>query len=278
MSKTFCHEGYYVCKCGREFTKSQSYNAHKSWCKIHLGEKLYNNKCKKESKSHLGKLNVNYGKPRSDSDKLKISKGHIGVSPSEETREKISNSMSGSKHYFYGNHHTDETKRKISESIILGYKNGREVKGGNVYSKRSYYKSNLLKSSYEAIYLVWLLWKRINYKYEAIRLQYVDTNNIYVTDFYLPDYNKIVEVKGYHSEKNDYDLMNDEELVLVNGYNWESIVGWEELHYYWDELLENGINIDELDEVLQNSDSSCIPHWDFVDNKIIILRKDNKYV
>lgn len=38
----FTHEGHYVCVCGREFTKSQSFNAHKSHCKLHLGEAKYN--------------------------------------------------------------------------------------------------------------------------------------------------------------------------------------------------------------------------------------------
>lgn len=33
---TFNHEGKYVCECGKEFTKSQSFNAHKSSCKVHM--------------------------------------------------------------------------------------------------------------------------------------------------------------------------------------------------------------------------------------------------
>lgn len=40
--QTFQHAGNYVCECGREFSKSQSYNAHLSHCKIHLGDTKYN--------------------------------------------------------------------------------------------------------------------------------------------------------------------------------------------------------------------------------------------
>ena len=39
--QTFQHLGHYVCECGKEFTKAQSYNAHLSHCKVHLGEEKY---------------------------------------------------------------------------------------------------------------------------------------------------------------------------------------------------------------------------------------------
>lgn len=35
-------ENLYRCECGREFTKPNSFNGHKSQCKIHLGEEKYN--------------------------------------------------------------------------------------------------------------------------------------------------------------------------------------------------------------------------------------------
>ena len=34
--------GYYVCKCGKEFTEPNKFNAHKSHCRIHLGEEKFN--------------------------------------------------------------------------------------------------------------------------------------------------------------------------------------------------------------------------------------------
>lgn len=39
MSGSFIQEGSFKCKCGKEFTKSQSFYAHQSHCKIHLGER-----------------------------------------------------------------------------------------------------------------------------------------------------------------------------------------------------------------------------------------------
>ena len=38
---TFDYTGHYTCECGKEFKKSQSFNAHKSNCRIHLGEQRW---------------------------------------------------------------------------------------------------------------------------------------------------------------------------------------------------------------------------------------------
>lgn len=38
---TFDYTGQYTCECGKEFKKSQSFNAHKSNCRIHLGEQRW---------------------------------------------------------------------------------------------------------------------------------------------------------------------------------------------------------------------------------------------
>lgn len=35
----FNHLGHYICECGKEFTSSQSFNGHKSHCKVHLNNK-----------------------------------------------------------------------------------------------------------------------------------------------------------------------------------------------------------------------------------------------
>lgn len=48
---TFNHfnpENKYKCKCGREFESSQSFNAHKGHCKIHLGEAKYAERLKQQ--------------------------------------------------------------------------------------------------------------------------------------------------------------------------------------------------------------------------------------
>ena len=44
IKPTFCHIGHYICKCGKEFTKAQSYTAHLSHCKLNLSEEAYNDR------------------------------------------------------------------------------------------------------------------------------------------------------------------------------------------------------------------------------------------
>lgn len=50
-------KNYYVCECGKEFTKPNEFNCHKSHCEIHLGkEKLKQvNLNKKEANIKIGK-------------------------------------------------------------------------------------------------------------------------------------------------------------------------------------------------------------------------------
>ena len=45
-----------------------------------------------------------------------LSEGGDGVLPSEETRRKMSEAMSGEKNPFYGRHHSEESKKKISDT------------------------------------------------------------------------------------------------------------------------------------------------------------------
>ncbi|AGE56639.1 GIY-YIG catalytic domain-containing endonuclease [Acanthocystis turfacea Chlorella virus NE-JV-2] len=49
--------------------------------------------------------------------KQKITLSLIGKTRTDETKLKLSESMSGEKHPFYGKAHTDETKRKMSEAL-----------------------------------------------------------------------------------------------------------------------------------------------------------------
>ena len=57
------------------------------------------------------RYNINYG-----SHNKRVSDSLKGKSISEETKKKISLSVSGSKNGFYGKHHTEESRRKISNA------------------------------------------------------------------------------------------------------------------------------------------------------------------
>jgi len=87
-------------------------------CRTKVSGQYSNGAFKQYIKYHLrGK-----GKSPSEETKKKMSisqKGHkrSGWKLSSEVRKKMSNSKKGEKHFFYGKHHSKETKQKISNSL-----------------------------------------------------------------------------------------------------------------------------------------------------------------
>ena len=65
-----------------------------------------------------GELAPAYGKVMSKEQKEKISKSHIGIKASEQTKRKLSEirkqmNLVGEKNPFYGHHHTQEVKDRL---------------------------------------------------------------------------------------------------------------------------------------------------------------------
>lgn len=71
---------------------------------------------RKKSEAIKGERNHNYGKPRSETTRKKISEAHQGKILSTETRKRISESKSGENNPNYGKSFSDERRKKISES------------------------------------------------------------------------------------------------------------------------------------------------------------------
>jgi len=69
------------------------------------------------------------GKPRSEDTKRKIGLANKGKVLSGDTKKKISEASKGDKNHFYGKHHSEESKKKISEN---SYWKGRS---GKLHSK-----------------------------------------------------------------------------------------------------------------------------------------------
>lgn len=77
--------------------------------------------CKQSTKDKISASNS--GKVRTDEQRRTISDAHKGIKPSLESRLKNSQANLGAKNHFYGKKHSEETKRKISETKRLK-KNG----------------------------------------------------------------------------------------------------------------------------------------------------------
>lgn len=94
----------------------------------HEEHAIIHHKGKPLSDEHKEKISqANKGKLISEESRKRMSEAHIGISPSVETRKKLSEAITGEKNYWYGKHHSDETKEKIRQSK-LGTKHSEETK------------------------------------------------------------------------------------------------------------------------------------------------------
>lgn len=109
--------------------------------------------------------------------------------------------------------------RNISESIRLAYKQGKinptsdPIFNSGVHTAWNN-KKVFYRSSYELDYAKELDKQKIDYEMETLKIQYFDSQKkitrTAIPDFYLPDENKIVEIKGkyYYDERNMKDKFN----------------------------------------------------------------------
>ncbi len=123
-----------------------------------------------------------------------------GQKHSKKHIEKMKNSyyhthLEGKNNPFYGKHHTKESKGKIKQRIYPYGKNHPMFGKKCQNSKGAYYKNIWLRSSYEIAYAKWLDKNQIKWTYEPIAFNL--GNNTYRPDFYLPQTNEYIEIKGF---------------------------------------------------------------------------------
>lgn len=255
----------YVCRgCGREWNSSISARMHAINCKDYVGEEAFERHRQNNIKNHhdfSGERNPMYGRTHT-----------------EFVRKILSDNMhnrTGDKNPFYGRHHTEESKRKsgskISVALKKQFKSG--VRTNKGYSKWfcSDWNGNHFRSSCEAIYALWLLFNKIDFQYEKIRVEY--NGKVYVSDFYHS--NVIHEIKPrYHDS---YEVIRN--AFEDNNYKFEFVYQSDTDKLYY-ELQKSILNLDEWWEELvnhaRNKNYNKIGEylkWDFdpVNNKILIL-------
>lgn len=144
------------------------------------------------------------------------SKGKIEQWKNEEFRDKMSaimrNAMLNS-----------EKNKEHMQSDKMAF--SRE-QGWNGRGHKSYYNGILLRSNYELDVAKLLDQYEINWQYEALRISYIDVNGfqkIYISDFYLPEFNMIVEVKCQYRLLNDANIENKKNACVKLGYNYKFV-------------------------------------------------------
>ena len=140
---------------------------------------------------------------------------------SEETRLKISKVWKGRKH-------SEESRRKISEGMqktVRLHPDSYSSSNVNGRVKKVVYKDITLDSQWEVDFAIWLdqneiIWERPNKGFEY---DYKGKKHIYYPDFYLPQLNIYVEVKGYKREKDEYKWKSLNNLIVVKRKEIEDI-------------------------------------------------------
>lgn len=200
------------CKyCGKECKNNNSLAQHEIRCKL-----------------NPNKIDLSYIKPGH-------SKGHKGTNQfikakelglsqpivSDETRIKLGNSWRGKKHSI-------EEKNKISIRIKKAIKEHPEsYSSTNVNGRVKHYLYNgiQLDGLWELEVAKYL--DNINIKWERpkIGFEYIWNNNIhiYFPDFYLPEYNYYIEVKGFQRERDLYKWKSLNNLIIIKQKEIEKI-------------------------------------------------------
>lgn len=248
----------YTCSCGREFQSKQAYCSHHGFCKIANPEGA-----KKKIESLRGRKMPSH------------SPWNKGLTKDTDSRvssmsQTLSDSMKSSPAVI--NHCRDmavnrdrDTYKKQSVTRRQKFLSGELVPPvGAGRGKYSYlkYKANriLLRSTYEFIYALYLLYQGIEFEYESVVVPSI-TNYQYAKSFrsdFLID-NTIVEIKGYSSSK-----INHAKLAFeAAGYTYV-IKYWEDLIPCYD-YLKTKIDIDSiLEKIRLGHDSKQYYEYEFL--------------
>lgn len=150
-----------------------------------------------------------------------------------------------------GRHHSDSSKKKIGQSVsksrLIGYANGSITPAKGVgRGKYSYllYNSHkyMLRSTYEFIYAIYLVYNNIDFEFESVRVQAIRDNRYGKT--FLSDFkcdNTIIEIKGIPSGKDVY----IKESFESAGYEFKELFV-DDILSYKQYLEEQGFDIDNL--------------------------------
>lgn len=178
---------------------------------------------KKIAESNKGRLGGMLGKHHSENTKLKMSLVHIGHKVMEETRRKISIANKGhviseESRYKLSESHKDkrlseETKRKLSITSATWIRSDETRKKMSQSRKKCFvlgkilpnrypignhveYKGITFRSTYEGCFAKWLDRNNFLWQYEPRVFDLGHTT--YRPDFYILEYGKWIEIKGYY--------------------------------------------------------------------------------
>ena len=130
---------------------------------------------------------------------------------SEYTKKKISNKKRGSKH-------TEKTKNVISEKMkVFAMQHPENFSYQRHIVKRKLYNGILFDSSWEVEVAKYLDSQNIKWERPTKGFLYEWNNSLhtYYPDFYLLEYDRYIEVKGFQREKDLYKWKSVDKLIII---------------------------------------------------------------
>ncbi len=131
---------------------------------------------------------------------------------------------------------SDERNKKISDTQRKQFASGERIPS-YPYKQSNYYKGKFFRSSWEIKFVKWCETNNIKYKYESKECRVaLDNGRTYIIDFFLPEENKFVEIKGWYRENDTYKLdqavLQNYNLIIIDKYNIDNI----NLNTYWKDV------------------------------------------
>ena len=193
----------FICKyCDKICKNSNSLRNHERMCKLNPNRNITylrhdGNKGHKGSNQYIKAKELGLNKPII----------------SQETRHKLGKSWRGKKH-------SQEEKVKISKGIrkaILEHPESYSSSNVNGRVKHYEYNGYKIDGLWELEVAKYLDSKNIKWEKPNKGFKYEWNNNIhlYFPDFYLPEYNYYIEVKGYQRERDLYKWRSVDNLIII---------------------------------------------------------------
>lgn len=186
-------KGYYQCECGKEFTNPQSFNGHKSHCKIHLEKTEKLEQRLQQRKEQCNKANdvlrKNWDTKKQQALQKWISEQHTCEKCGKVMTEKFGSGRFCSRSCANSREHSEETKQKIKYSITkyidvhgtANIKSKCQICGIPINSNR---KSNLCKACKNEIDNVgkykedYVVCPYCNLKFKLLNLTHLRTHGV----------------------------------------------------------------------------------------------------
>lgn len=193
------------CKyCGKELKMKGT--SHQTYCKENPNKKIVD---------RGGENNPNFGKA-SANQFIKAKEEGKEIEVSDETRRKLSKAGKGRTH-------SEETKRKMSETmqrVVRERPESYSATNVNGRSKKIFYKNVWLDSQWEYEFAKWCDDNLIHWEKNKKSFEYEwNGARLYYPDFYLKEYDRYVEVKGYERERDRTKWKVVPNLLIVKAYD-----------------------------------------------------------